>query len=386
MSASDHCSSAAELLVDEDFQGAADEFSSALAEDPLLLKGLTGRSQAYLKLKKYKEALQDANAAIKVDAECELAYFRKGVACFELEEFETAVQAFKKGKGFLDAAGKPEPASRPYLRWVRKCETEIEDESDEEDLEEDSTPAPPAAGGATTEAQPVPPTLLSIAAPAESMKYQHYQTAEGVTLTVMEKNVKPGEVKVDIEAKKLTVTLTRAGADKPVVLVIDLFDSVNPSGSSFKVLGTKIEVKLKKVEAYQWPDLKGSGGTKRVASAAAAGCGDEGGGGAAAAVPARAYASKKDWSSVDKSMQEELEKDKPEGEEALNDLFKSIYGKASEETRRAMNKSMQTSGGTVLSTNWGEVGTADYEKERQAPSGMQWKNWEGEKLPQKDDD
>jgi suppressor of G2 allele of SKP1 len=50
-----------------------------------------------------------------------------------------------------------------------------------------------------------------------------------------------------------------------------------------------------------------------------------------------------------------------------------------------MNKSFQTSGGTVLSTNWGEVGTTDYEKERQAPAGMQWKTWEGDKLAQKDD-
>lgn len=57
-----------------------------------------------------------------------------------------------------------------------------------------------------------------------------------------------------------------------------------------------------------------------------------------------------------------------------------VTGNANEDTRRAMNKSFQTSGGTVLSTNWGEVGEKDYEKERQAPEGMQWKNWDGDKL------
>lgn len=33
-----------------------------------------------------------------------------------------------------------------------------------------------------------------------------------------------------------------------------------------------------------------------------------------------------------------------------------------------------------------QVGKADYENERQAPKGMEWKTWEGDKLPQKDDD
>ena len=44
------------------------------------------------------------------------------------------------------------------------------------------------------------------------------------------------------------------------------------------------------------------------------------------------------------------------------------------------------SGGTCLSTNWNEVEKTDYESERQAPKGMEWKNYEGDKLPMKDDD
>jgi len=29
----------------------------------------------------------------------------------------------------------------------------------------------------------------------------------------------------------------------------------------------------------------------------------------------------------------------------------------------------------VLSTNWGEVKNQDYEKNRTAPEGMEWKKW-----------
>ncbi|XP_053201793.1 uncharacterized protein LOC128387075 [Panonychus citri] len=76
----------------------------------------------------------------------------------------------------------------------------------------------------------------------------------------------------------------------------------------------------------------------------------------------------KDWDNIVKELLAEDEEEK-----SADDLFKEIYSQGTDEVRRAMVKSFTESGGTVLSTNWNEVGRG--QTSVKPPNGCEFKKW-----------
>jgi suppressor of G2 allele of SKP1 len=165
-----------------------------------------------------------------------------------------------------------------------------------------------------------------------------------------------------------------------------LFAPIDASASTFNITATKVELVLKKQMAgRQWKTLEGTEApastpsepteqdpVRQAVLAAHT---------KAPAYPTSSKKGAKDWDKVvddiAKSSKGDADKegmgDFDDDEDPQNAFFKHLYQNADEDTRRAINKSYQESGGTVLSTNWEEVSKAPVEVS--PPDGMVAKKW-----------
>ena len=82
----------------------------------------------------------------------------------------------------------------------------------------------------------------------------------------------------------------------------------------------------------------------------------------------------KDWDRIEVEVKRAEKEEKLDGDAAANKFFQDIFRNADEDMRRAMTKSFQESNGTVLSTNWKDVGAKKIEPS--PPEGMDLRKWE----------
>jgi len=210
-------------------------------------------------------------------------------------------------------------------------------------MEPQSSDAKPvdSVGDATEVAQP----------PKPNVRRDFYQTESDFVLNIMAKNVDASTVNVTFQPEQLTVT-AKLPDGQDYTLDEKLFAKIRPDDCGYKVTKTKIEVQMRKDTVLQWPALEAVK-LKEVAPS----------------YPSSSK-NKKDWGKVEKKIEEEIKDD----ENDINSLFAKIYSSGDENTKRAMMKSMQESGGTVLSTNWSEVGAKKIDIS--PPDGMEWKKWD----------
>ena len=172
-----------------------------------------------------------------------------------------------------------------------------------------------------------------------------YQTETQVVIEVRAKKLKAEQVKVSFASTSLDLTIDfpeiEISEPNKYNLNLKLSNPILPEQSSYKILSTKIELKLKKDEGIRWNALEGEPSipTADISTQKPPSYKTRVGG--------------KDWDKIESFLENELEYLK-ENQDA-GDVFSMIYKDADEDTRKAMNKSFQESGGTVLSTNWDEI-------------------------------
>ncbi|XP_050224266.1 protein SGT1 homolog [Mercurialis annua] len=359
--ASDLEKKAKEAFIDDHFELAADLLSQAISLNPNSAELYADRAQANIKLHNFTEAVADANRAVELDPSMAKAYLRKGTACVRLEEYQTAKAALEIGASLA-------PEDARFTKLIKECDKCIADETANLPNKESETPENVVS---MEDVHPVADhsSQVPIAVPSKP-KYRHefYQKPEEVVVTIFAKGLPASSVVVDFGEQILSVSIDVPGEDA-YHFQPRLFGKIVPEKCRFNVLSTKVEIRLAKADPIHWTSLefvKDQAVLQRVNVSSAN------------ASNRPSYPSSKpkgvDWDKLEAQVKREEKDEKLDGDAALNKFFRGIYGDADEDTRRAMQKSFVESNGTVLSTNWKEVGTKKVEGS--APDGMEMKKWE----------
>lgn len=307
-----------------DFPKAIESFSklieSSNKSDQIL--GFLYRGTCLLETEELIKALEDFKSGLKLNPNSFELKYKIGIAYFKSKQFEEADQSFRSA---LINSNNSEQREKLIL-WQSKSKLELDSINELK------------------------------AKKIGNMKFSNnwFQTDESIILT-LDSNAALNKSLVSVKIEKRIISIL---FEDTKIYEVVLSNAIDETKSSSKILTQKIELNLiKEVKGYNWITLDEKSKTQ---------------------VQSYPTSMKKDFNAINKELDEMIKGDKndPSGNDAMMTLFREIYSNANEETRRAMMKSYATSGGTVLSTNWDEVKSKDYEgKDRpEAPQGQQWVN------------
>ncbi|KAJ4993575.1 SGT1-like protein A [Stagonosporopsis vannaccii] len=363
------------------YDQAIQHFTDAIQANPVAVKYYINRATAYQRTKKYTEALADAEIAVVLAqkrATRELikdAQFRRAQQLFFLEQYADA-------EHILEIVKRIDEKEKTLPIWTSKVAKKLQEipEGDERRQvtvkEVPEVEVPSAAQESSvkkTEAQAAVPKAV-VPTPVNKIKEDWYQSNDTVTINILAKGA--DGVTVDFDKDSLSVSFPVAGSGAEYNFNLDpLFAQIDPAGSKFRVTPNKVEITLKKASpGTKWKSLEGDrlvesseGSTNTLPHHILSGkpIADS-----APAYPTSSKSGAKNW---DKVAAEDLDdKDEIEGDETSH-FFKKLYGGATPEQQRAMMKSYQESGGTVLSTDWNNVGSKTIVPE--PPEGMEAKKY-----------
>lgn len=365
------------------FQEAIGHFSKALEQNSSATTWLIKRSTAYQRASKYTEALQDADAAVlsaNKRQNRELiasAQLRRAIALFGLNRFGDA-------QFLLDIVEQMDGKIKSVQLWKAQVASKLgtlppDDPKAIVSVEKNPKPVFESTKEAIEKAGPAPQTSIAAArTPADKVKYTWYQNRETVTVDILAKGVPEKSVSIDVGRESITVSFPTS-LDSTFDLTIDpLYAEVDDKNVSKRFSSTKIAIQVRKVDASQtWRSLEKSEDKSSLTLGASVNSQPV----AQAKGPAYPTSSRsgpKNWDQIAKSYNKPKQSDKDdEGAQSdrqgdrsdavyvddneddvgdpTNAFFSRLFAGADPDTRRAMMKSYQESGGTALSTNWSEV-------------------------------
>ncbi|KAK5987295.1 Cysteine and histidine-rich domain-containing protein morgana [Cladobotryum mycophilum] len=90
-----------------------------------------------------------------------------------------------------------------------------------------------------------------------TVRHDFYQTATQVIASHFLKKINKETAKVEFKEKEIVLDLTTTDSPpKRYVTTVPLFGKIDPEKSTYKVLGTKLEVGLAKADGSSWPVLR----------------------------------------------------------------------------------------------------------------------------------